>query len=138
MASIPQSRSRHRKVVVLTQSGFQRLQFVQSQSNIWDDYTRTCTLEALSERTGLSTHTLSKVYARKSGVDLRTLVRYFSAFDLTLEVSDYTAAEKMNAQAKSGQLALSQVAIRSPSLGASAVVSWGDGSGCFHLLWSCS
>jgi len=56
---------------------------------------------------------------------LRTLVRYFSAFDLTLEVSDYTAAEKMNAQAKSGQLALSQVAIRSPSLGASAVVSWG-------------
>jgi len=45
----------------------------------------------LGEYTGLSTHTLSKVHNRKAAVDLRTLVRYFGAFNLILERSDYTA-----------------------------------------------
>jgi hypothetical protein len=76
--------------VVLTQSGFQKLRTAQSKSDIWNSYTKACTLEALSEQTGLSTHTLSKVHGRNTGVDLRTLVRYFSAFDLTLETNDYT------------------------------------------------
>ncbi|NMF86348.1 ATP-binding protein [Nodosilinea sp. P-1105] len=96
MASTPQSRPRQRKVVVLTQSGFQKLQAAQAQSDIWDNYMKTCTLEALSEQTGLSTHTLSKVHARRSGVDLRTLVRYFSAFGLPLEQGDYRSAEKVD------------------------------------------
>jgi transcriptional regulator with XRE-family HTH domain len=103
MASTPQSRPRRRKVVVLTQTGVQKLQAAQSQSDIWDAYAKTCTLEALSERTGLSTHTLSKVHARKAGVDLRTLVRYFSAFDLTLEANDYRSAEKPDTNLKSRQ-----------------------------------
>ena len=104
MASTSQLRSRRRKVVVLTSSGFQRLQAAQSNSEMWNHYTQTCTLEGLSERTGLSTHTLSKVHARKAGVDLRTLVRYFNAFDLILEAGDYSSAEKADTKAKPRQV----------------------------------
>lgn len=88
---MPRSQQRHRKVVILTLSGLQRLQAAISQSNCWNHYSKSATLEALSEQTGLSTHTLSKVHARQASVDLRTLVRYFSAFHLTLEAGDYTA-----------------------------------------------
>jgi hypothetical protein len=125
MTSMPQLRRRCRKVVVLTQSGFQKLQAAQAQSTLWDNYTKTCTLEALSEKTGLSTHTLSKVHARRAGVDLRTLVRYFSAFGLTLESGDYRLAEKADAKAVSKQ---HKTCSEEPALPASAstpVVSWG-------------
>ncbi|MGB3266023.1 MAG: NACHT domain-containing protein [Microcoleus sp.] len=86
---LQQPQPRHRKTDILTQQGFEKLQTATSKTEIWNYCTKSCTLEALSEQTGLSTHTLSKVHARKAGVDLRTLVRYFSAFDLTLEPSDY-------------------------------------------------
>ena len=82
---LQQPKPRHRKSNILTQQGFEKLQTATSKTAIWNYYTKSCTLEALSEQTGLSTHTLSKVHARKAGVDLRTLVRYFRAFDLTLE-----------------------------------------------------
>lgn len=87
---MPQSHQRHRKVAMLTLSGLQKLQTALSQSNCWNHYTKSAPLEALSEQTGLSTHTLSKVHARQASVDLRTLVRYFSAFNLTLEAGDHT------------------------------------------------
>ncbi len=84
-----QPQPRCRKTAIFTPQGFQKILTAISQTNNWNPYTKSCPLEALSEQTGLSTHTLSKVHARKAGVDLRTLVRYFSAFDLTLEPSDY-------------------------------------------------
>ncbi|WP_413166410.1 NB-ARC domain-containing protein [Capilliphycus salinus ALCB114379] len=86
---MPTLRQRCRKVAILTQQGFQKLQTAQSQTNLWNDFTKSCTLAALSEQTGLSTHTLSKVHARKKGVDLQTLARYFNGFNLTLEPDDY-------------------------------------------------
>jgi transcriptional regulator with XRE-family HTH domain len=79
---------RRRKVAILTQQGFQKLQAAQSETDLWNPLTKSCTLEDLSEYTGLSTHTVSKVHARKARVDLRTLDRYFSAFNLTLEPGD--------------------------------------------------
>lgn len=88
---MPRSQQRHRKVAILTLTGLQKLQTAISQSNCWNHYSKSATLEALSEQTGLSPHTLSKVHARQASVDLRTLVRYFSAFNLTLEAGDYTA-----------------------------------------------
>jgi hypothetical protein len=84
-----QPQRRFRKTAIFTPQGLQQIQTAISQTDNWNPYTKSCPLEALSEQTGLSTHTLSKVHARKAGVDLRTLVRYFSAFDLTLEPSDY-------------------------------------------------
>jgi NB-ARC domain len=87
-----QPQPRCRKTDILTQQGFQKLQIAISQTDNWNHYTKSCSLEALRQYTGLSTHTLSKVHARKAGVDLRTLLRYFSAFDLTLEPSDYLSS----------------------------------------------
>ncbi|EAW37110.1 hypothetical protein [Lyngbya sp. PCC 8106] len=81
---MPTLKQRRRKVAILTQQGFQKLRSAESQTDLWNDFTKSCTLEVLSEQTGLSTHTLSKVHARKKGVDLQTLVRYFNGFNLTL------------------------------------------------------
>ncbi|NET38464.1 MAG: NACHT domain-containing protein [Cyanothece sp. SIO1E1] len=117
---MPQPQSRRRKIAILTLQGFQKLQTAISQAAIWNSYTKSCTLEALSEQTGLSTHTLSKVHARKAAVDLRTLVRYFSAFNLTLETSDCISP-----------LSKTEPVTVSPPMGAPAslfpnhVVSWG-------------
>ncbi|MFZ1029827.1 MAG: ATP-binding protein [Limnoraphis robusta] len=86
---MPTLKQRRRKVAILTQQGFQKLRTAQSQTDLWNDFTKSCTLEVLSEQTGLSTHTLSKLHARKKGVDLKTLVRYFNGFNLTLESDDY-------------------------------------------------
>lgn len=80
---------RKRKIAIISSKGWQKLQMAQSKTSIWNPDNQCCTLEDLSEKTGLSTHTLSKVHTRKKGVDLRTLVRYFSAFNLTLEPEDY-------------------------------------------------
>jgi transcriptional regulator with XRE-family HTH domain len=46
------------------------------------------TVEELSERTGLSTSTFSRLWTSKSGVDRRTLRLLFSAFQLELQDSD--------------------------------------------------
>ena len=90
MPPIPQPKlRRRRKIAILSLQGFQKLQAAKSKAAIWNHLTKSCTLEVLSEHTGLSTHTLSKVHARKAAVDLRTLVRYFRAFNLNLEPSDY-------------------------------------------------
>lgn len=89
---MPQPKPRCINTEILTPQGFHKIQTAISQTDNWNPYTKSCPLEALSEQTGLSTHTLSKVHARKAGVDLRTLMRYFSAYDLTLEPSDYQSS----------------------------------------------
>lgn len=89
---MPTLKQRHRKVAILTEQGFQKLRTAQSQTDLWNDFTKSCTLEDLSEQTGLSTHTLSKVHAQKKGVDIQTLIRYFNGFNLTLESGDYMSS----------------------------------------------
>lgn len=122
---MPHFQSRRRRVAILTLQGFQKLQAAQSNAAIWNQYTQTCTLETLSEQTGLSTHTLSKVHARKATVDLRTLVRYFSAFNLTLESSDYITPIQHHEMSESDSSAsiYRDKATASPS--SNTVVSWG-------------
>ncbi len=93
---MPHPNSRHRKVAVLTPQGFQRLQSAVAQLPYWNVITQTCSLEALSEQTGLSPQTLSKVHARQANVDLRTLVRYFNALNLDLDPSDYIAPPQLD------------------------------------------
>ena len=122
-----QSQPRRRKVAILNSQGLQKLQAAQSTTAIWNPYTKSCTLETLSEKTGLSTHTLSKVHTQKAGVDLRTLVRYFSAFNLTLEASDYTVSPRQDKQTENpvspsnlgqGSQVTASVSLHTP-------VSWG-------------
>jgi hypothetical protein len=51
------------------------------------------TLEQLSDRTQLSTKTLTKVRRRQSPVDQPTLTQYFQAFGLSLEAEDYLSQD---------------------------------------------
>ena len=123
-----QSQPRRRKVAILTSEGFQKLQTAQSTTAIWNQCTKSCTLESLSEKTGLSTHTLSKVHIRKAGVDLRTLVRYFSAFNLTLDSSDYTLSPRLDTQTEPSPDSPSKAehgAQVTASVSLHTLVSWG-------------
>ena len=51
------------------------------------------TLEQLSDRTGLSTKTLTKVRHLQKPVDQPTLAAYFQTFGLSLEVDDYISQD---------------------------------------------
>ncbi|WP_242045751.1 MULTISPECIES: NB-ARC domain-containing protein [unclassified Calothrix] len=86
---MPQAQKRYRKTAILTNQGLQKLEASKLKAKFSNSCTQAYTLETLSEYTGLSPHTLSKIHVCKAGVDLRTLTRYFSAFNLTLEPGDY-------------------------------------------------
>lgn len=96
-----QPQRRNRKTVILATQGLQKLAAAKLKINPWNSSTRACTLEALSEYTGLSSHTLNKIHTGKTGVDLRTLVRYFSAFKLTLEPDDYRLLRSEESESQS-------------------------------------
>ncbi|MEB3279018.1 MAG: ATP-binding protein [Lyngbya sp.] len=122
---MPTFKQRHRKVAILTEKGFQKLRTAESQTDLWNDFTKSCTLEALSEQTGLSTHTLSKVHARKKGVDLQTLVRYFNGFNLTLERDDYMSPRGQEETTILVPSTPDNEALVTASLPRNHVVSWG-------------
>ncbi|NJL51161.1 MAG: AAA family ATPase [Hydrococcus sp. SU_1_0] len=52
---------------------------------------KNCTLEDLSEITGLSYNTVLKIQERRQGVDKRSLVKFSLSFDVELEPHDYFA-----------------------------------------------
>jgi transcriptional regulator with XRE-family HTH domain len=113
---------RDRKTAILTPKGLQKLEAAKLKVPVSHHGTKYHTLEALSERTGLSTHTLSKIHNGKAGADLRTLARYFSAFDLALEADDYcqpvNGVSSESAIASDGLITSTQYEPRP------AVVSW--------------
>ncbi len=78
-----------RRGVILTNQALEKLQKAKSESEIREKNGITYTLEALSARTGLDSHTLIKVFNCETGVDRRTLSRCFQAFNLSLEPNDY-------------------------------------------------
>jgi transcriptional regulator with XRE-family HTH domain len=74
--------------VGLTPTGFRKL----NQAKLEQESTqglRRYTLEHLSEHTGLTANTLSKIFSSSSPVDRRTLLYCFSAFNLNLDQEDY-------------------------------------------------
>jgi class 3 adenylate cyclase len=79
--------------VILSVQGWQRLNAAQRKLAFQDNRGKPYTLEQLSERTHLSPNTLIKVRRRTIPVDRKTLMSYFSAFDLTLNPNDYTKAD---------------------------------------------
>jgi hypothetical protein len=85
----PRHKDKRRRGVILTLQGFQKLQKAQSLAEFQKNCGNRYTLEDLSDRTGLAVNTLMKVYHCDAGVDKKSLFRYFSAFNLTLEPSDY-------------------------------------------------
>lgn len=121
---MPHPQFRHRKVAVLTQQGFQKLQSAMTQLNCWNPVTQACSLEALSEQTGLSPQTLSKVHARQTNVDLRTLIRYFNALNLELDPGDYIAPPRVDKK-EPVPASPSDSSPASPLPTFNPVVSWG-------------
>ena len=78
-----------RRGVILTTQALKKLQEAKLEREIRENNGISYTLEALSDRTGLDSHTLIKVFSGEIGVDRRTLSRCFMAFNLSLKPSDY-------------------------------------------------
>lgn len=84
---------KRRRGVLLNPQGWQRLQAAEYLSAARDNAGSPYTLEQLSDRTGLSTKTLTKVRHRQKPVDQPTLAAYFKTFGLSLEADDYISQE---------------------------------------------
>ena len=80
---------KRKRGVVLSMSGWQRLQSAQSQAESNDNGGALYTLEDLNELTSLSSHTLTKIKRRQLPVDVQSLESYFQAFDLKLSNHDF-------------------------------------------------
>ncbi|ACK73062.1 WD-40 repeat-containing protein [Gloeothece citriformis PCC 7424] len=90
---IKPQKQRRKRGVILSRSGFQKLQDATAQAQIRNNHGYRYTLEALGELTGLDPDTVLKVYGGKMGVDKRTLMRCFKAFNLKLETEDFCGVE---------------------------------------------
>lgn len=91
--SEPSPYQKRRRGVIISSQGWQRLQAAEYLSAARDNAGSPYTLEQLSDRTGLSTKTLTKVRHRQKPVDQPTLVAYFKTFGLCLEADDCISQE---------------------------------------------
>ena len=81
------AKSSRQRGVILTSIGYQKLHRAKVNWEIKQN-TR-CTLDILSQHTGLTANTLSKIFSRSVAVDKRSLWVCFSAFNLDLDGQDY-------------------------------------------------
>lgn len=84
---------KRKRGVILSAQGWQRLQAAEHLAAMRDNFGRPYTLEQLSDRTAISTKTLTKVRHREKPVDQPTLAAYFAAFQLSFSVDDYTTQD---------------------------------------------
>ena len=77
-----------RRGVILSIQGLKKLNQAKAKAEI-EQHSKRYTLESLSQETGLTPNTLSKVFTCSSGVDKRTLKCCFYAFNLILTEDDY-------------------------------------------------
>ncbi|MFB2934460.1 AAA-like domain-containing protein [Aerosakkonemataceae cyanobacterium BLCC-F154] len=84
---------KRRRGVILSTQGWQRLQAAEYLSAIRKNRGNAYSLEQLSDLTGISAKTLTKVRRRQNPVDQLTLTEYFKAFELSLEEDDYISQE---------------------------------------------
>lgn len=87
MNSNPSSGKRKRGIA-LTASGLRRLNQAIQAAEVAENEGKRFTVEELSKRVGISTSTLSRLWASKTGVDRRTLTLLFNAFKLVPLESD--------------------------------------------------
>ncbi|QLE45467.1 hypothetical protein FD723_34715 (plasmid) [Nostoc sp. C052] len=76
--------------VILTCEGWQKLQKTKLEGELREKSGSKYTLEEISERAGLTSNTVAKILANQEGVDKRTLVCLFMAFNLVLNPHDYS------------------------------------------------
>lgn len=88
MNSPDKAQSKRRRGVVLSASGWQRLNQAMHRVEGEENEGRRFSADDLSNRSGISTSTLSRLWTAKSGVDRKTLHLLFSTFQLELQESD--------------------------------------------------
>ncbi len=89
----PVNAQKRKRGVILSSQGWQRLQAAEHLFAVRENASYPFTLEQLSDRTGLSSKTLTKVRHREKPVDQPTLQSYFQAFQLVLTADDYINQE---------------------------------------------
>ncbi len=100
---ILKAQTRGKRGVILTSEGWEKLQTALQEWENQQNSAKPYTIEALSEITRLDPSTISKVLHRKVGVDKRTLQRFFNAFTLELNKSDYTNFSVINKTIESSE-----------------------------------
>lgn len=83
------STSRRRRGVILTPQGLQKLMQARTEAEYQSNAGKRFTLDYLSERTGISVDSLTRVFKAETGVDRETLKHCFAAFNLVLLEEDY-------------------------------------------------
>ncbi|OYD96388.1 hypothetical protein CDG76_06185 [Nostoc sp. 'Peltigera membranacea cyanobiont' 210A] len=84
-----QHKPKRNRGVILTPEGWQKLQQAKLEGEIREKSGSKYTLEEISERAGLTSNTVAKILTNQEGVDKRTLVYLFMAFNLELNPQDY-------------------------------------------------
>ncbi|MEM8805459.1 MAG: AAA-like domain-containing protein [Cyanobacteria bacterium P01_G01_bin.38] len=90
---------RRKRGVILTSAGLARFQAAKVNAEFDENQGQRYTLEALSERTGVSIDTLTKVLSCDLRVDKQTLKCCFRAFGLDLGTADYYSPESTTSRA---------------------------------------
>ncbi|WP_250123509.1 hypothetical protein [Chroococcidiopsis sp. CCMEE 29] len=115
------SRSRERGVI-LTLHGWNKLQTAKSQVEFEENAGDHFTLEELSERTELSSRTISKVLGRLEPVDRYSLQAVFQSFGLEVSKNDYIRPISRSETSESQQINLWQ--------------KWNSGTSTTTLIWT--
>ncbi|MBW4592875.1 MAG: AAA-like domain-containing protein [Brasilonema angustatum HA4187-MV1] len=98
----------HRKRgIILTPTGLKRLQEAIIAVEKVENHGDRLTLDELSDRTNVSTKTLSRLWSLDTGVDQKTLKLCFSTFNLELRRSDYIILNEHDNTETSQALSLS-------------------------------
>ncbi|QSJ18637.1 hypothetical protein JYQ62_07670 [Nostoc sp. UHCC 0702] len=87
---LQQPKTKRRRGVILTTTGLKRLQQAIIDAELKENQGDRWTIEELSDRMNISTKTLNRLWSRSQGVDRKTLILCFRAFDLELYTKDYT------------------------------------------------
>ncbi|HEY9600953.1 MAG TPA: NB-ARC domain-containing protein [Allocoleopsis sp.] len=84
------SKRKRDRGVILTHQGWQKLQRAKQAVEVQQNWGQRFTFEQLSDRTGLSQQTVSRILKRKEGVDKQSLEYFLRAFSLELSQGDCT------------------------------------------------
>ncbi len=89
MNSNPPPAGKRKRGIALTANGLRRLNQAIQAAEVAEHEGKRFTAEELSQRVGVSTSTLSRLWTSKAGVDRRSLTLLFNAFNLILLESDW-------------------------------------------------
>lgn len=92
----PNGKVPRQRGVILTAIGYQKLHRAKLHQEVEQD--NRCSIDSLSQKTGLTANTLSKIFSRSVAVDKRSLHACFSAFNLDLDGQDYLSVSSLPAK----------------------------------------